>query len=64
MNKSFIYLLLYVDDMVVALKDKDEIRRLKAQHNKEFEIKDLVVIKKILGMQISRDKEASKLYLS
>lgn len=28
--ESFIYLLLYVDDMLVVSKDKDEIRRLKA----------------------------------
>ena len=63
-NGSFIYLLLYVVDMLVVLKDKDEIKRLKAQLNKEFEMKDLGVANKILGMQISRDRKAGKLYLN
>ena len=63
-NGSFLYLLLYVGDILVVSKDKDEIRRLKAQLNKEFEMKDLGAMKKILGMQILRDREASKLYLS
>ena len=29
-DKSFIYLLLYVDVMLIATKDKEEIRRVKA----------------------------------
>ena len=63
-NGSFIYLLLYVDDMLVVSKDKDEIKRLKTQINKEFEMKDLNATKKILEMQISRERKTSKLYLS
>jgi hypothetical protein len=61
---SFIYLLLYVDDMLIAAKNKEEIRHVKAQLNQEFEMKDLGVAKKILGMEILRDRKASKLYLS
>ncbi|KAG8485684.1 hypothetical protein CXB51_019017 [Gossypium anomalum] len=61
---SFVYLLLYVDDMLIAAKDKREIRKVKAQLSEEFEMKDLVLAKKILGMEILRDRKASKLYLS
>ena len=37
---TFIYLLLYVDDMLIASKSKVEIERLKTQLNLEFEMKD------------------------
>ena len=46
----FLYLLLYVDDMLIATKDKGEIRKVKAQLSEEFEMKDLEPAKKILGM--------------
>jgi hypothetical protein len=61
---SAIYLLLYVDDMLIAAKEKSEIAKLKAQLSKEFEMKDLRAAKKILGMEISRDRKSGKLYLS
>ncbi|KAG8481449.1 hypothetical protein CXB51_026307 [Gossypium anomalum] len=47
-----------------AAKDKGEIRKVKAQLSEEFEMKDLGPAKKILGMEILRDRKASKLYLS
>ena len=53
---SFVYLLLYVDDMLIACKSKVEIDRLKAQLSKEFDMKDLGEAKKILGMEIQRDR--------
>ncbi|KAG9458815.1 hypothetical protein H6P81_003323 [Aristolochia fimbriata] len=61
---SYIYLLLYVDDMLIAAKSEVEIDRLKAQFNKEFEMKDLGEAKKILGMEISRNRERGKLWIS
>ena len=33
---SFVYLLLYVDDMLIAAKDKGEIRKVKAKLSEEF----------------------------
>ncbi|KAG8480232.1 hypothetical protein CXB51_024818 [Gossypium anomalum] len=61
---SFVYILLYVDDMLIAAKDKREIRKVKAQLSEEFEMKDLGPAKKILGIEILRDRKASKLYRS
>ncbi|KAG8478904.1 hypothetical protein CXB51_028750 [Gossypium anomalum] len=63
-DSFFVYLLLYVDDMLIATKDKGEIRKVKAQLSEEFEMKDLGPAKKILGIEILRDRKASKLYLS
>ncbi|KAG8478601.1 hypothetical protein CXB51_028410 [Gossypium anomalum] len=61
---SFVYLLLYVDDMLITAKDKGEIRKVKVQLSEEFEMKDLGLAKKILGIEILRDRKANKLHLS
>ena len=61
---SLVYLLLYVDDMLIAAKNLVEINKLKTQLSGELEMKDLGATKKILGMEIHRDREASKLFLS
>nr|KYP53356.1 Retrovirus-related Pol polyprotein from transposon TNT 1-94 [Cajanus cajan] len=61
---TFIYLLLYVDDMLIASRDKSLISKLKAQLNNEFEMKELGAAKKILGMEIHRDRQVGKLFLS
>ncbi|KAE8684117.1 hypothetical protein F3Y22_tig00111151pilonHSYRG00072 [Hibiscus syriacus] len=58
---SYIYLLLYVDDMLIASRSQTEIAKLKTQLNREFEMKDLGEAKKILGMEISRDKKLGRL---
>ena len=56
--------LLYVDDMLIVAQDKENIRKVKVQLNKEFEMKNLGTTKKILGMEILRDRKAGKLYLN
>jgi len=61
---SFVYLLLYVDDILIALKDKPLISKLKSQLSGEVEMKDLGAAKKILGMEIQRERKAGKMYLS
>ncbi|KAJ4981961.1 hypothetical protein NE237_032798 [Protea cynaroides] len=61
---SFVYLLLYVDDMLIAAKNMSHIQVLNRQLSDEFEIKDLGAAKKILGMETRRDRKARKLYLS
>ena len=61
---SFVYLLLYVDDMLIATKNLLEIHTLKMQLSSEFEMKDLGAAKKILGMEIKRDRGVGKLFLT
>ena len=50
--------------MLIAAKSKEEIRTVKAQLNNDFEMKDLGAAKKILGMEIMRDRVAGRLSLS
>jgi len=49
--------------MLIATKSQVEIDRLKAQLSKEFKMKDFGEAKKILGMEINRDRERGKLWL-
>ena len=51
-----IYLLLYVDDMLIAAKDKKKVSKLKDILKKEFEMKELGPATRILGMDITRDR--------
>ena len=55
LGNSFIILLLYVDDMLIAGECKWEIDKLKGELSKEFEMKDLRTAKQILGMRITRN---------
>ena len=59
-----VYLLIYVDDMLVASKDLKGIQSLKKSLSQEFEMKDLGRASKILGMDIFRDREKGLLKLS
>src|SRR4051812_12665361 len=61
---SPIYPLLYVDDMLIAVKGMKEITTLKEHLSSEFEMKDLGAAKKILGMEITRDRKSGLLFLS
>jgi hypothetical protein len=63
-NGSPTYLLLYIDDMLIVAKSMKEIAALKAQLSHEFDMKDLGVAKKILGMEMIRDRKSGLLYLS
>ncbi|GMP45292.1 hypothetical protein CsSME_00013869 [Camellia sinensis var. sinensis] len=62
-DKSYIILLLYVDDMLIAGSNIEEIKRLKKLLSDQFEMKDLGVANKILGMRIHRDKANGTLML-
>ncbi|KAG7559229.1 Ribonuclease H-like superfamily [Arabidopsis thaliana x Arabidopsis arenosa] len=59
-----IFLLLYVDDMLVAAKDLEKIKVLKKSLNKEFEMMDLGPAIRILGMDIIRNMKKGVLKLS
>ncbi|KAE8705387.1 hypothetical protein F3Y22_tig00110429pilonHSYRG00978 [Hibiscus syriacus] len=61
---SFIILLLYVDDMLVAGSYMQEIINLKQKLSKQFAMKDLGAAKQILGMRIKRDTNSGTLMLS
>jgi len=51
-GREFIYLLLYVDDMLIASKCISTINKLKKGLSFEFKIKDFGEAKKDLGLEI------------
>ena len=63
-DNSYIILLLYVDYMLIARSNIEEINDLKKQLSKQFAMKDLGAAKQILGMRIIRDKANGTLKLS
>jgi hypothetical protein len=63
-NGRYIILLLYVDGMLVARSNMQDINVLKKKLDNSFAMKDLGAAKKILGMTITRDRKNHKLTLS
>ncbi|GJQ79276.1 form3 [Trypoxylus dichotomus] len=61
-TKSVIYLLLYVDDILIVSRDYNEIQALKSKLQEEFEMQDLGNLKTFLGINIRRTEEG--MYLS
>ncbi|KAL4561013.1 hypothetical protein LXL04_033173 [Taraxacum kok-saghyz] len=61
---KFVILLLYVDDMLIVGQDATMIDNLKKDMSKFFDMKDLGPAQQILGMKITRDRKARKLFLS
>ena len=59
-----VYLVLYVDDMLIASVSMSLIKDLKQKLKGEFDMKDLGPAKKILGMQLHRDRKTGTLFLS
>ena len=50
---SKVYLLLYVDDMLLAEKSKIDIKKVKTTLKEEFDIKELRESKRVLGIDIT-----------
>ena len=60
----YVYLLLYVDDMLVASKRMVEIEKVKKLLSRKFEMNDLGCARRILGKDIQRDRAGGVLTVS
>ena len=63
-NNISLYLLLYADNMLIASQSREKIQQLKLDSKSTFEMKDLGKARKILGIEIKRDKKIRTLGLS
>jgi hypothetical protein len=59
-----IIIAMWVDDLIIFGKDMANINDLKAQLNKEYEMKDLGELNYFLGIQVHRDKERKIIHIS
>jgi hypothetical protein len=60
---SFIYVSLYVDDMLVG-NNMYTIKEMKNKLSSKFDMKDLGATNFILGMEIKRDREIRNIWLN
>jgi hypothetical protein len=63
-GNHFIYVVLYVDDMLLVGNNMDVIKEVKSQLSSKFDMKDLGAANFILGMEIKRDRANMKLWLN
>jgi hypothetical protein len=59
-----IYLVLFVDDMLLIGNNKEIIQDVKTQFPSKFDMKYLGVANSILGMEIKRNQANMKLWLN
>jgi hypothetical protein len=59
-GNQFIYVVLYVDDMLLVGNNMDVIKEVKSQLSSKFDMKDLGAANFILGMEIKRDRANMK----
>jgi hypothetical protein len=63
-GNNFIYVVFYVDDMLLVGNNMDVIKEVKSQLSSKFDMNDLGVANFILGMEIKRDCANNKLWLN
>ncbi|KAE8880335.1 Retrovirus-related Pol polyprotein from transposon TNT 1-94 [Phytophthora fragariae] len=60
---TYVYVCLYVDDMIIAAKTTEEINEVKMALKSAFKMKELGETKFILGMEIDHDRMAGTLMI-
>ena len=64
MAKDFVFILVYVDDLLLIGPNMNTINETKCYLNKQFKMKDLRAASFMLGISIVRDRENRVLYIS
>ena len=59
-----LYILMYVDDLLIASRSMKVVKGLKRALSDEFKMKDMGPVLKILEMEICRNRSKKKLHLS
>lgn len=55
-GEELVYLLLYVDDLIILSENIEQINKIKQLVSKEFEMRDMGETKSFLGINIERDR--------
>lgn len=65
-NKKGKYAILgvYVDDIIMAVQGKENLRKIKETLGKRFKMKDMGELKWVLGIEVKRDRKDKKIYLN
>lgn len=62
--KKLVYLLLYVDDMLLAGSTKEDLKHVRELLKIEFDMEDSRESKRILDIKIDKQRNNSELYIS
>lgn len=62
-NKECVYLIHYVDNMLLIGPNMKVVNKIKMELGKEFDMKDLRLARRILHMEINWDRHNSCLYV-
>lgn len=54
---KIVYIIIYVDDLLIAGRNEEEIQLIADKLNKHFQLSDLGVLKHYLGIQIEKEKD-------
>jgi hypothetical protein len=63
-NRKFIFIILYVDDILLASSDVNLLQEMKKFLSSKFDMKDLGEASFVLGIEIHRDRRKGVLRLS
>jgi len=63
-NENTVIVLIYVDDLILASKNIDNLAKLKNKLKQEFHISDLSPISQILGINVERNEATGKIKLN
>ena len=63
-GEHFIYVVLYVNDMLLVRNNMEVIKEVKSYISSMFDMKDLGVVNLIFGMEIKRNRVDRKLWLN
>ena len=61
---NFMILVVYVDDIIVAVKNKDLFNKFKVFLSSKFDIKDLGKIRYCLGVEFNQDPDTKSVFMS
>lgn len=56
------FIIVYVDDILIASKNKQSISTFKELHNNEFQLKDIRYLKFFLDLEVARSSKGISLF--
>ena len=63
-SKHEIYIILYVDDLLISAPSVDDINRIRDKLRHKYKLKKMGEVKRFLGFDVVRDRKAKTIFLS
>ena len=63
-KKDGIYIILYVDDLLISAPTVDDINKIRDKLRNKYKLKEMGEVKRFLGFDVIRDRKAKTIFLS